>query len=135
MPGVSTSRITYGEGGLLSPRREYLRVSRDQTVFDICAAPYAKGFFISSWQGELPNLKLHIVHPRYSMYLKLMIDEATSKPFSATTHPLHPAEKSFKNETIKASRLKYCRDVSKPIKDTSLSVLRDDSDVQGKLFE
>ena len=61
IPQVSTSRITYSEGGMLSANREYLRISRGTIVFDICAAPFAKGFFISSWQGDLPNITLMIV--------------------------------------------------------------------------
>jgi len=38
--------------------------------------------------------------PRYSIYLKLMIDGATSQPFSADTLPLKNGSKSFKNEVI-----------------------------------
>lgn len=53
---LQTSRIEYAEGNILSANREYLRISRGTIVFDICAAPFAKGFFISAWQGELPNL-------------------------------------------------------------------------------
>ncbi len=41
---------------------------------------------------------------RYSMYLKLMIDGATSQPFSADTLPLVECYKSFKNEVIVASQ-------------------------------
>lgn len=70
--------------------------------------------------------------PKYSIYLKLMIDGATSKPFSAKTHPLQPIKQSFKNEVIKTSRLKYCRDINKPIKDKRLSVLKEK---QANLFE
>ncbi len=61
IPQVSTSRINYSEGGMLSANREYLRISRGKIVFDICAAPFAKGFFISFWQGDLPDLMLIII--------------------------------------------------------------------------
>jgi hypothetical protein len=47
--------------------------------------------------------------PRYSMYLKLMIDGATSRPFSAETLPLKDKSQSFKNAVISASRYKYGR--------------------------
>ena len=45
--------------------------------------------------------------PRYSMYLKLMIDGATSQPFSADTLPLKKNDKSLKNEVIAQSRDTY----------------------------
>ena len=47
--------------------------------------------------------------PRYSIYIKLMIDGATSKPFSATTKNINTSQKSFKQECIVASRDKYGR--------------------------
>ncbi|MEQ1624525.1 MAG: type IV secretion system DNA-binding domain-containing protein [Sediminibacterium sp.] len=42
--------------------------------------------------------------PRYSMYLKLMIDGATSKPFSANTIPIPVPVHSYKQEIIQYSR-------------------------------
>lgn len=36
-------------------KRDYLRITRDRLVFDICAAPFAKGFFVSWWQIKLPS--------------------------------------------------------------------------------
>jgi len=52
-PGIEVSRITYREGGILSSRREYLRVRRKDLIFDICAAPFGPaGFFVSWWLGE-----------------------------------------------------------------------------------
>ena len=52
VPGVSISRISYSQTGLLSSKREYLRVTRNEFVFDICAAPFGKAFFVSWWLGE-----------------------------------------------------------------------------------
>jgi len=49
IPGLNTSRVDWYEGGILSERREYLRVSGEQHSFDICAAPFGTGFFFSSW--------------------------------------------------------------------------------------
>ncbi len=48
--------------------------------------------------------------PRYSMYLKLMIDGATSQPFSATTLPPKIVTESFKEKVITLSRKKYGRE-------------------------
>ena len=54
IPDISTSRVDWKEGGLLSARREYLRVKRGKLAFDICAAPFGTGFFFSSWLAEVP---------------------------------------------------------------------------------
>jgi hypothetical protein len=56
--------------------------------------------------------------PQYSIYLKLMIDGTTSRPFSADTLPLPKYTESFKTEVIEASRKKYGkfkRDVEKDV--------------------
>ncbi len=54
IPEVSISRVDWKEGGLLSARREYLRVSRGKLAFDICGAPFGTGFFFSWWLAEVP---------------------------------------------------------------------------------
>ena len=41
IPDYSTSRVDWREGGVLSARREYLRVKRGKLV--ICAAPFGRG--------------------------------------------------------------------------------------------
>lgn len=52
VPEVEFSRMDYREGTLFSSKREYLRVSRQGYIFDICAAPFGNGFFVSWWLGE-----------------------------------------------------------------------------------
>lgn len=37
------------EGGMLSSKREYLRLSWKEYQYDICGAPFGKGFFVSWW--------------------------------------------------------------------------------------
>lgn len=49
IPGLKVSRVKWSEGGVLSPDREYLRVSGDRHSFDMCAAPFGSGYFFSSW--------------------------------------------------------------------------------------
>lgn len=49
IPDVKTSRVEHHESGLLSARREYLRVERGKDVYDLCAAPFGRGYFFSSW--------------------------------------------------------------------------------------
>jgi len=52
MPNVKISRVQYNEASILSDKREYLRIERKEDIFDICAAPFGTGFFISYWLGE-----------------------------------------------------------------------------------
>ncbi len=52
IPDARRSRVDWREGGLLSAKREYLRVARKQYIFDICGAPFGNGFFVSWWLGE-----------------------------------------------------------------------------------
>jgi hypothetical protein len=54
VPGLQTSRIDLSEGGLLSDKREYLRLKRERLVFDICAAPFGTSYFFSFRFVELP---------------------------------------------------------------------------------
>jgi hypothetical protein len=54
VPGLEISRVDFAEGGLLSQKREYLRMTRERLVFDICAAPFGTGYFFSSRFAEIP---------------------------------------------------------------------------------
>jgi len=87
IPGASLSRLDWPEGGILSAKREYLRVSRKPYLFDICGAPFGTGFFVSWWLNEsfgclaaLPGLERFF---RRSTYYRvdtaLMFQEAVSK--------------------------------------------------------
>ena len=63
----------------------------------------AKEFFPVFDVCDLINLS------NYHIYIKLMIDGVTSKPFSAVTLPPPQYQKSFKDEIIAASRKAYAR--------------------------
>lgn len=52
IPKLKVSRVNYSESGLMSAKREYLRLGRREHIFDICAAPFGNGFFVSWWLGE-----------------------------------------------------------------------------------
>jgi hypothetical protein len=54
VPNLDMSRVELGEGGLLSAKREYLRLKRERLVFDICAAPFGTSYFFSFRFVELP---------------------------------------------------------------------------------
>jgi hypothetical protein len=47
VPGVSFRRITRFQEGILSNQREYLRIEYGSYMIDVCAAPFAKSFFVS----------------------------------------------------------------------------------------
>ena len=53
VPGLEISRVERSEGGLLSAKREYLRLTRERLFFEVCAAPFGTGFFVSSRFGEV----------------------------------------------------------------------------------
>ena len=55
LPKIKVSRINWKEGGVMSAKREYLRVQHKDHVFDICGAPYGNGFFFSTWLGSLES--------------------------------------------------------------------------------
>jgi hypothetical protein len=48
-PELHTERVIASESGLLSAKREYLRVRYGRLSFDICGAPFGKDFFFSWW--------------------------------------------------------------------------------------
>ena len=54
IPQTQWTRVEHKEGGLASGKREYLRTHRGKHAFDICAAPFGTGFFVSWWFTEPP---------------------------------------------------------------------------------
>jgi len=55
MEKVKFSRYTWSESGVLSAKREYLRVKRKDHAYDICGAPFGNGFFVSTWLGNFES--------------------------------------------------------------------------------
>lgn len=53
---VKIAAVEWSESGLFSTKRQYLRVSYQKHVFDICAAPFGNDFFWSWWLGTKPSL-------------------------------------------------------------------------------
>ena len=62
VPDTKRTSVTWGEGGILSAKREYLRVRRKENAFDICCAPFGNGTFFSWWLGSLPSGFLAILY-------------------------------------------------------------------------
>jgi hypothetical protein len=52
-PGLEISHVDFAEGGVLSQKREYLRMTRERLVFDICAAPFGTAYFFSCRFAEI----------------------------------------------------------------------------------
>ena len=48
-PNVRIERVDWSESGILSAKREYLRISYGRFSFDLCAAPFGKDYFFSWW--------------------------------------------------------------------------------------
>ncbi len=54
VPGLELQRLDYHEGGLLSAKREYLRMRRERLTFDLCSAPFGTSWFFSYRFCEIP---------------------------------------------------------------------------------
>lgn len=52
VPKLYFSRDHYFTGSFLEKKREYLCASREEYTFEICAAPFGTGFFVSYWFVE-----------------------------------------------------------------------------------
>ncbi len=55
VPDTICTSVSWHEGGILSARRRYLRVRRNDHAFDICCAKFGNGTFFSWWLGNLPS--------------------------------------------------------------------------------
>jgi hypothetical protein len=49
VPNIGLTRVSLKEGSLFSASREYLRITRDNYIFDVCCAPFGTGCFVSWW--------------------------------------------------------------------------------------
>ena len=89
-----------------------------------------KEFFPIFTNRDLINL------PRYNMYLKLMINGATSRPFSAYSLAPTILKEPFKNDIIKLSQKKYGRQ-KEEIEKSILMKYQDkkDENIQNGLFD
>lgn len=71
MPKVEIARANNKEGGIFSSSREYLRIKYRDLVFDVCAAPFGKDFFVSWWMYETEGVLGQLLkHTKAGDYLK-----------------------------------------------------------------
>ena len=54
VPGLDIANVDFAEGGILSSKRVYLRMTRERLVFDICAAPFGTAYFFSCRFAQIP---------------------------------------------------------------------------------
>lgn len=62
IPELKFSRVMWKESGVLSAKRQYLRIARGRLHWDICAAPFGTGFFFSSRLAVLPSRLAGLVY-------------------------------------------------------------------------
>lgn len=55
MPGVVMKVVSWNQAGILSDKRDYLRIRWGDLTVDLCVAPFGNGVFISSWLSEHPK--------------------------------------------------------------------------------
>ena len=60
IPDLKISQVEWKQSGLGSGKRVYLRVSREELNFDICAAPFGTGYFFSWWLARIPRVLLDL---------------------------------------------------------------------------
>lgn len=53
-PGVKVLHIDHTEAGMLSHKREYLRIIRQRHFFDLCASSFGQDYFFSIREAEIP---------------------------------------------------------------------------------
>jgi hypothetical protein len=107
IPNLKFSRVILAQGGMLSAGREYLRIKQQEYIFDICAASYAKGFFVSWWLGEndspirkflltnLPYLRIFLAKRRktyYQMDTENMLREAIRASLTEAVNAITPTK-------------------------------------------
>jgi len=87
---VKTGTVEWRERGIFSAKRQYLRVSYEQYVFDICAAPFGNDFFWSWWLGTKPSFLESL--PYVGFLFKFLVkpdtyhSEDTRQMFQDTVH-------------------------------------------------
>lgn len=92
------------------------------------AEQLAREFYPEFTESDLISL------PRYNIYLKLMIDGAPSKPFSATTQPLKAPDKSFADTIKEYSRKKYTKKRTEVEEDIFSRLKKSAAHAEGTLF-
>ena len=76
VPGLKIKKVEFAEGGLFSAKRQYLRMTRDDLVFDVCAAPFGVNYFFSCRFASVPPTGLMAL---IKMILSLILEKLNLK--------------------------------------------------------
>jgi hypothetical protein len=79
VPGMEISREEFGEGGLLSDKRIYLRLFRERLALYTCAAPFGSGCFFSCRAVYVPAL-VRLWHIVAALLFFCVVGELLVKP-------------------------------------------------------
>jgi hypothetical protein len=111
---LDLSRVDYREGGIFSDKREYFRVRRHEHIFDVCAAPFGNGYFVSWWLGESMG-------PFWTMLLKIpLIGGMLVRMFRPTTYYRHDSALMFQ-QSVHHSVLEVVDQITKGVGIRALS--------------
>ena len=100
IPDLKVKRVNWREGGMLSAKREYLRVSRGDLIYDICAAPYGTGYFFSSWMAVKAPIPIIAAITRlffkpvtyYEVDTRLMFQDSVHRSLTDTIGSIRTAQ-------------------------------------------
>ncbi len=92
IPEIELDRVDWKEGGPFSARREYLRITRERLMFDVCAAPFGTGFFVSHWFGEKPKKFGFILFCLFVLTSAIVLDWIFKFPFGLYRYALRTSD-------------------------------------------
>ena len=78
IPDLRISQVEWKESGLGSGKRIYLRISREDLNFDICAAPFGTGYFFSWWLAKISRVFLDLLFILFCFFVAFLLYHSMS---------------------------------------------------------
>jgi hypothetical protein len=78
IPDLKISQVEWKESGLGSGKRIYLRISREELNFDICAAPFGTGYFFSWWLAKISRVFLDLLFILFCVFVAFFLYSSMS---------------------------------------------------------
>lgn len=105
IPGIEIDTVSHAETSIVSARRAYLQVKRDDQMFLICSAPFGTQYFISWWFGSPTNVwdEFWVSVPFFGAYI--------DKVLRGKTYYQMDSDSMFK-DTIKGCVLEAIDDIA-----------------------
>lgn len=87
VPKAKIERVKFSQDSSMFVKREYLKVKNLDYVFDICAAPYGTGYFVSWWAGETSTwiYRVFVSIPILGDIVRAIFDPRTYYQFDTAT--------------------------------------------------